>query len=311
MMKRTLYKSLFVLGGLLTGGSLLGQTETEMVNGVSSTTLMLTLVFTMIALGFVIMVLALTVMYLVKEKKAPQAVAEGEAAAVAGEKAPTRNWWGRTLGYDVALENEETILLHHDYDGIRELDNSLPPWWKWGFYFTIGFAVIYLFVYWFASDWSSTGEYQEEMAEAEIIKQEYLARVANLVNEENVTVLTAQADLNTGKGIYTTNCALCHGQMGEGVAGPNLTDQYWIHGGSINDVFSTIKYGVEAKGMRAWQDALKPQEMQQVASYIMSLQGTNPPNALDPQGELYVPAEEGTESDSTVTEVTEQTISMN
>lgn len=280
---------------LLGGTSLLAQDAApKMVNGVSETALMLTLIFTMIVLGIVILVLTATVFYLIREKSTVTVTNEA-GATVQAEVAPekrlfTRQWWNKRLVAAVPITEEAEVLLHHDYDGIKELDNKLPPWWLWGFYLTIGMAFIYFISYHVGSDWSSQGEYETELAEAAVIKGKYLEKMGNLVNEENVTLLADNSSLASGKEIYTTNCALCHGQSGEGVVGPNLTDAYWIHGGSINDVFSTIKYGVEVKGMRAWEEMLKPKEMQEVASYIMSLQGSNPPAAKAPEGELYTPA---------------------
>ena len=79
----------------------------------------------------------------------------------------------------------------------------------------------------------------------------------------------------------------CHGQKGEGLVGPNFADEYWIHGGGIKNVFKVIKYGVPDKGMIAWQAQLKPADMQKVGSYILTLQGTNPPNPKAPQGTIW------------------------
>ena len=145
------------------------------------------------------------------------------------------------------------------------------------------------------------------MAEAEVQKAEYLKNAANLVDETNVTLLTEESRVLSGKAIFTKNCAVCHAPDGGGGVGPNLTDTYWLHGGSISDVFSTIKYGVPAKGMIPWKDQLKASEMQEVASFILSLQGTTPANPKEPQGEEYAPTpvsdDAGVRADSTVTEV--------
>ncbi|MEZ5173452.1 MAG: c-type cytochrome [Bacteroidia bacterium] len=127
-------------------------------------------------------------------------------------------------------------------------------------------------------------EYQEQLAEAELMKKEQLQKAAANVDETNVTMLTDAAMLASGKEIYTGNCAACHGQAGEGGVGPNLTDKFWLHGGGISNVFKTIKYGVPAKGMIAWQSQLKPEAIQKVASYVLSLQGSNPANPKEPQG---------------------------
>ncbi len=196
----------------------------------------------------------------------------------------------------VPVEKEEDILFDHAYDGIRELDNSLPPWWVYMFYVTIFFAVVYMTYYHFTDmGLSSREQYALEMEEAEERIQAYLARQASVVDETNVEMLTDDQALSLGETIYQANCAACHGMLGEGGVGPNLTDPYWIHGGSIKDVFRTIKYGVPEKGMISWQQQLRPADMHRVASFIMTLKGTDPPNGKEPQGELW----EETGSDST------------
>ncbi len=285
-MSRTNFKTLLTTGiALFGGGSLMAQD----INGVSSSSLMLTLIFTMIALGLVIVILALTVFYLIREKEAKAAtVAEGETAPVA-QSTFSWKWWNKKLVAAVPVEQEASIDMGHDYDGIRELDNNLPPWWLYGFYITIGCAVLYLGYYHIGTDWSSDMEYQAEMQEAEVIKEAYLAKVAAGVNETNVVALTDAGKIAEGEQIFTTYCVACHGAEGQGGIGPNMTDEYWLHGGDIKDVFKTIKYGVIDKGMTPWQEMLKPQEMQAVASFILTLQGTNPPDAKGPQGELFRP----------------------
>jgi cytochrome c oxidase cbb3-type subunit 3 len=200
----------------------------------------------------------------------------------------------------VPVEQEETIMMDHEYDGIRELDNNLPPWWKYMFYATIIFAVVYLIRFHITGDGpSSHEEYMAEVQEAVALKAEIMADATDMVTEDNVVYLVDAPTLEKGAAIYKGNCATCHGQLGEGGAGPNLTDQYWIHGGSIKNVFSTIKYGVAAKGMIAWESQFTPEQMQTVASYVLSLQGTNPPNGKAPQGEIYVEEFKNEDGDST------------
>ena|SRR5690554_849208 len=193
----------------------------------------------------------------------------------------------------VAVEDEQDIMLDHEYDGIRELDNNLPPWWIYLFYGTIIFAVVYMVRFHITGD-GKTGieEYEIEMAEAAAKREEMIANNEDMITEDNVTYLTSSASIEAGSAIYKGNCATCHGQLGEGGAGPNLTDKYWINGGSIRDIFSVIKYGVPEKGMIAWESQFSPEQIQEVASYIMTLEGTNPPNQRPPQGELYEPKEE-------------------
>lgn len=197
----------------------------------------------------------------------------------------------------VPKDKEQDIDLGHEYDGIRELDNSLPPWWLWLFYGTILWSAIYLW-YYHISDRGpdQQQEYVAAMELGEAEKAKFLATQANSVDEKTVTLLTDAAAIAEGKEIYTANCMVCHGANGEGLVGPNFTDKYWIHGGRINDLFKTIKYGVPEKGMISWQSQLRPAAMQKVASYILSMQGTNPPNQKAPQGDLYDPAAGGAAS---------------
>lgn len=191
-----------------------------------------------------------------------------------------------------SMEKEKDLLMHHEYDGIRELDNVLPPWWVWLFYGTIIWGAVYVVNVHMLKVWPDQDtEYELEMAQAKADIEAYLALQAAAVDENTVVALTDNAALAAGKATFEEFCKACHGAVGEGNAvGPNLADAFWLHGGSINDVFRTIKYGVAEKGMQSWKNELSPQDMQKVASYIMSLQGTNPPNAKEPQGELYVPA---------------------
>ena len=204
------------------------------------------------------------------------------------------NFWKKLSGLR-PMEKEQDIELDHDYDGIRELDNKLPPWWLYLFYFTILFAVVYLYIYQF----SDIGQDQQEeyAAQMEIARQQrldYLFKMANSVNENNVVMLTGEADLAEGQELFIRNCAACHGAEGQGGVGPNMTDDYYIHGGTINDIFSTIKYGVPEKGMISWQSQINPSAMQKVASFIMTLPATDPPNQKKAEGKLYQAEEAAT-----------------
>ena len=194
----------------------------------------------------------------------------------------------------VEPEREKDILMHHEYDGIRELDNVLPPWWVWLFYITIGWGVVYfvgMHVINVIPDQEE--EYAQELAQAQAEVDAYLAQFSDMVDENTVTLLSDAGTLAQGRGIFQQFCRACHGEVGEGnQVGPNLTDAYWVHGGGINNVFRTIKYGVPEKGMQSWKADLRPSEMQAVASYILSMVGTDPPNAMPPQGELWEPEEE-------------------
>ena len=199
------------------------------------------------------------------------------------------SWWKKMQGTTVAVEDEKDILLHHDYDGIRELDNHLPPWWVNMFYLTVIFAVGYMLVYhvWNKAPLQAE-EYEREMAKAKIEVAAYQEKQGNSIDETSVKLLLQDASaIANGKAIFDANCMACHGLSGEGTVGPNLTDEFWLHGGSINDVFKTIKYGVPEKGMISWQSTIKPKDMEDVSNYILSLQGSKPANAKAPEGEKY------------------------
>jgi cytochrome c oxidase cbb3-type subunit 3 len=203
------------------------------------------------------------------------------------------------MNQSVAIEKEADIMLDHNYDGIRELDNNLPPWWKFGFYMTIVFSFVYMIHYHVTHTGKlQTAEYEQELLQAKYDLAAYRKKAANLVDETNATLLSDGASLASGKALFATNCAACHGAAGEGSVGPNLTDDYWLHGGDVKDVFKTIKYGYPEKGMKSWQQDLGARQIHEVASYIKSIKGTNPANPKEPQGELYT---ETTTSDSTKT----------
>jgi|GEM_PF-173799 len=225
-------------------------------------------------------------------------ITEGAEEYIA-EKANKPSWWDKFNGA-VEIAKEESIMTDHDYDGIRELDNALPPWWKYGFYFTIVWGIVYLIYFHMSSGPSSAQEYQNQMADAQRQIEEYRKNSKNLVDETNVVLLTDASELQSGAAIFQANCVSCHGASAEGKIGPNLTDQYWKHGGDIKDLFKTVKLGVSGTGMKSWKSDLSASQIAQVTSYILSLQGTNPANPKAPEGDLYLPAG-ATASDSTAT----------
>jgi cytochrome c oxidase cbb3-type subunit 3 len=202
-------------------------------------------------------------------------------------KAPATSVFWDKVNKSIDIEEEASVMTDHEYDGIRELDNALPPWWKYGFYMTIVWSIIYLFHYHVtATGPSSLKEYEIQLADAEKQMEEYRKNAKNLVDEKTVVVLSAPADLENGKNIFMTNCTSCHGNSGEGKIGPNLTDNYWKHGGTINDLFKTIKLGVSGTGMKSWKSDLGAMEIAQVSSYILTLKGSNPANAKAAEGIL-------------------------
>ncbi|WP_431125892.1 cbb3-type cytochrome c oxidase N-terminal domain-containing protein [Flagellimonas flava] len=187
------------------------------------------------------------------------------------------------------IERESEIIMDHNYDGIRELDNVLPPWWVYLFYATIIFSVVYLVRFHIIGDYDQAMEYEQEVAAAKIAIEEYKKTAKDLVDVNTVEFLSDAADLSAGKQIFTDNCVVCHMADGGGGIGPNLTDEYWILGGGIKNVFNTISEGGrDGKGMVAWKQSLKPAEMAQVASYVLTMGGTTPANPKAPEGDIWI-----------------------
>jgi cytochrome c oxidase cbb3-type subunit III len=220
-------------------------------------------------------------------------VAEDVPVKASKPEKPKKEFWNKVLSLR-PLAEEKDMLIEHEYDGIKELDNPTPAWFMVLFYGTIVFAVAYLLIYHvFGIGQLQDAEYKTEVAQAEIAKKEYLSKAANLIDENTVTLVKDGAVLKEGEAIFKQNCAACHGDKGQGMVGPNLTDDYWLHGGNIKAVFKTVKYGVPAKGMPNWDKQLSAKQLSDVANYVKSLQGTNPPNGKEPQGEKE---EEGKET---------------
>lgn len=211
------------------------------------------------------------------------------------------NWWWTKFNAAVSLDREKDIDLNHDYDGIRELDNKIPPWWNWTFAFTIVFGIVYLWRFHIAE----TAPLQKEefmiaMQKGEERKQEFLKSAANNVDESTIKMLDATG-IAAGKSLFAANCVACHGPNGEGAqVGPNLADEYWIHSGGLSDIFKSIKYGWVDKGMKSWKEDFSPVQMAQLASFVKSLKGSNPANPKAPQGDLYKEPEAGVAAADTV-----------
>lgn len=201
------------------------------------------------------------------------------------------------------IGDESEIMKDHEFDGIRELDNDLPPWWTALFYATIVFAFVYIIKYHVLGHENQDQEYATEVAKAEEGIALYKLTAPDMTNVDNVKLLTDPADLLKGKVIFESNCVACHKADGGGSIGPNLTDQYWISGGDLKDIFHVIMEGGRAgKGMISWKDQIKPSDIEKVSSYVLSLQGTNPTDAKAPEGDLYVSetaVEVATSTDST------------
>ena len=194
---------------------------------------------------------------------------------------------------------EQDSVLDHAYDGIQEYDNPLPRWWLAIFWLTIIFSPLYILYFHFGGGLLSTEKYDAEMIAFYDRQAEQLLALGD-ISEGALVDLTADASMmNGGKKIFQTKCATCHGMFGEGGIGPNLTDQYWLHGAQLMDIYATVRDGVTAKGMLAWERQLRPAELMAVSAYVSTLLGSDPPNPKDPQGQVterVAPAEiEGAE----------------
>jgi cytochrome c oxidase cbb3-type subunit 3 len=185
------------------------------------------------------------------------------------------------------MSEEKDLLMEHEFDGIQELDNPTPAWFMYLFYATIAIAIGYLLTYHvFRLAPLQYSAYKIEIAEADAANKAYLAKAGNMVDETTVKLSTDPAVLADGKTVFMTNCLACHGAQGQGMIGlgPNLTDDYWLHGGKITDVFKTIKYGIAGKTMPVWGKQISAKQIADVSSYVKSLRGTNPPNGKAPEG---------------------------
>lgn len=227
----------------------------------------------------------ITYQLLSDEEKAKQAY---EDSLSLKDKSWYKNLMQR-LTKTVSVEDEKQLLMDHDYDGIKELDNNLPPWWVYLFYACIVFSAVYLVRYQIMGAPDQEAELKTEMAQAKIDVAEYMKTAPDLMDENSVVLLDDALSISKGKEIFTTNCVACHRADAGGQIGPNLTDDYWILGGGIKNLFHTITNGGrDGKGMIAWKASLKPKEIQAVASYIISLKGSDPKEPKAPEGEIWV-----------------------
>ena len=181
-------------------------------------------------------------------------------------------------------EANEPRLLDHEADGIRELDNNLPRWWVWLFYLTIVFAAVYLIYYHvLKAGYLQAAEYDREMKAGNAIKESAMAQFESTI--ASLEPSKDEAILASGRDNFIKLCAPCHRPDGGGLVGPNLTDEYWIHGEKFADHLKIIWNGVPEKGMVTWRGTLKPSEIHAVASYVETLRGTKPPNPKPPENQ--------------------------
>lgn len=292
--KLTVMVALMAVFGLNPGKLLAQEVATKtthtvpaLIGGMNASTFYLIATILFLEL-FIIIALLINIRYLIRTEKS-KLTSQAETFVSKEEKANQLNLWDR-INLFRPISEEKNLDLGHDYDGIRELDNRLPPWWLYGFYITILFAGIYLYRYHVSHTApSSKQEFETSVAKGEAAVKAYLELKGESVDENTVIQLTSGTDLTAGQKIFLTpgKCVTCHAEDGGGNAvGPNLTDEYWIYSGDIKTIFKTVKYGAK-NGMKSWKDELSAKEMAQVSSYVRSLKGTKPKNPKAPQGNLY------------------------
>ncbi|EQC47876.1 c-type cytochrome [Bacteriovorax sp. DB6_IX] len=187
----------------------------------------------------------------------------------------------------ILQDDEKHLVLDHDYDGIHELNHPLPSWWTGTWILSFVFCVPYFMYYVMMDGPTLTDEYNTEMAKINKVIEAEVAKSSNFSVEMYNTWVAKNDGVNKGKVVYDENCLSCHMDGGAGDIGPNLTDNYWIHAkGTPETIYPVVVKGVEENGMPAWGEVLSKEDMMAVVSYVMSLKGTNPPNAKEPQGEL-------------------------
>lgn len=260
---------------------------------------------------FIFLLIAIEVVLNSVDKVTYQLLSEEEKAKLAADKNKPlaqqeafKNWM-RKLTASRSINEEKDMLLDHDYDGIKELDNVLPPWWVGLFYATVIFALVYLVRFHIMGDYNQDEEFVTEMKIADAKVEEYKKTAPDLMDKEKVTLLTDAGDIAAGKTLFDANCVACHRADAGGAIGPNLTDNKWILGGGIKNVFNTIMEGGRpGKGMVPWKESIKPSDIQKIASYVLSLQGTNPkdPKPTEPEAKEW--KEDGAAAPATETSAT-------
>ena len=186
-------------------------------------------------------------------------------------------------------DTRDQVIKGHKYDGIQEYDNPMPGWWLWLLWATVIFSVIYILGI-HAFDFVDTYEDDLAQGQAELeTRRAAFAETQPIFEADEATLATYVGDatrVEAGAANFATTCAPCHGPEGQGGIGPNLTDAYWIHGNANTDIFNVISKGVIEKGMAPWENVFSPEQRAEMVAFIQSIQGTNPPNAKAPEGEL-------------------------
>lgn len=184
-------------------------------------------------------------------------------------------------------QSHDQPIAGHNYDGIEELDNPLPRWWLYGFYLTIVFSVLYVLYYHIGPGPSLAEVYAQNMAQ---LRETRKSQQPTFDSQAIAALKADSSAMTVAATIFAEKCAACHGEKAQGIIGPNLTDDYWLHGAQPQQIASVIQNGVSDKGMPPWGEMLSAEDIQRLVAYILSLHGTNPPGAKEPQGEKIPPS---------------------
>jgi cytochrome c oxidase cbb3-type subunit III len=283
LFKISLFIFLFLQAGIVQADAPAGVTKSTM----SSDDILLIFIIGMLIIVMLVVAIVLFNISLALKKMLPTKV---EIDSEFQKAMDERTIWQKLAGLR-PIKYEQSMMMDHAYDGILEINNPIPGWFMTLFYGTIIIGVVYLFAYHVVGDGQTMiTEYAEQMAEGEAVKKAFIEKFAKSINENNVTVLKDSKAIEDGKKLYVQNCVACHAADGGGGVGPNLTDEFWLHGGNVKSVYHTISEGVAEKGMISWKKSLNPLQIQQITSYIFTLKGTKPAKPKEPQGEKDVVA---------------------
>lgn len=292
LIKKTKWVFMLMLVLLATGSYAQGDS--------ADNTTLLTIVIIVAAVAAIVLLVAIYALQVLTKLLKSEQERQAKEAGITAEATP--GLWQKILrvaNKRVDIKDEESIILDHNYDGIRELDNHLPPWWTYLFYATVVFSIFYVIFYHVTDTFpSQEKEYEIEMAEAAAMAEMRLAAsqaAGTVFNVDDLELTTDTEVLASGAKIFGQQCAVCHKADAGGLIGPNLTDDYWLHGGDIKSLYKTISEGVPGTTMIPWKASISADDMAALANYIKSIRGTNPPGAKAPEGELF---EEGTDSEA-------------
>lgn len=178
-------------------------------------------------------------------------------------------------------------LRHHSFDGIQEYDNPLPTWWLALFWLTIFASAFYIVYYHFGHGESVEGQFNRNMLTVSDMQMKEILKLGPITNQTINGLKGDASKMLAAQALFQGKCGPCHGNLGEGNIGPNLTDEFWLHGALPTQIYRTIMEGVPSKGMLSWKSQLPIGQILTLAAYVDTLKGSTPPNAKAPQGDRF------------------------